>query len=167
MIEWVSVPQIDFAEIVRATAPRLVRLAARLVGDAALAEDLVQEAYLRAYDAMHGGRFDGRSEVATWLYRIVTNVALDWLRRRKRRANPAPEESSSDGPRLMEARAALRTLGRWLAELPPDQRTALVLKELEGLSTAEIARTLGISEGAAEQLLVRGRAALRERRGRE
>ena len=159
--------ELEFAEIVRATAPRLVRLAARLVGDAAEAEDLVQEAYLRAYDAMAAGRFDGRSEVGTWLYRIVTNGALDWLRRKKRRATPPPREVASDGAHVVEARAALRALGEWLAELPPDQRTALVLKELEGLSTAEIAETLGTSEGAAEQLLVRGRAALRKRRDRE
>ena len=65
----------------------------------------------------------------------------------------------------LEARAALCELAQWLSDLPDPQRIAIVLKELEGLPVSEIATLLGVSIGAAEQLLVRARAALRNRRG--
>ena len=70
----------------------------------------------------------------------------------------------NSSPDAIEARLAVRELGEWLGELPAPQRVALVLKEVEQLTAPEIAPLLGISEGAVEQLLVRGRATLRKRR---
>ncbi len=157
-----------FAAFVQATSARLVRLAARILGDVAEAEDVVQDAYCRAFDALRARRFDGRAELSTWLHRIVINGALDHLRRRRTRSQPQPPAPLVlDGAEALEARAALELLARWMAELPPKQRVALVLKELEGLSSAEIASALACSEGAVEQHLVRARATLRERRSRE
>src|SRR6185369_3078591 len=122
----------------------LHRLAARITGDPGEAEDALQDAYLRAFDALTAGRFDGRAGVETWLYRIVANAALDALRSRRRRrarvdADADGENAASpiDDAERMAARAALRELDGFLAELPADQRTAIVLKEIEGLSSNE------------------------------
>lgn len=158
-----------FEEIVFATTDRLYRLAARLTGDAHEAEDALQEGFIRAYDAVRTGRFDGRSSVETWLYRIIANAALDSVRARKRRERATPDAPAprDDGARKMDASVALTEMAEWLEELPAEQRAALVLKELEGLSAARVAEVLGISEGAVEQRLVRARATLRERSERD
>lgn len=157
----------DIERIIRETAPRLYRLAARLTGDLSEAEDVLQESYVRACTQLAGG-FEGRSSTETWLHRIVVNAALDVLRSRRRRSaresRGAPADEALDPTRSLEARAALRELSGWLEDLPPEQRVALVLKELEGRSAGEIASLLGCSEGAVEQRLVRARAFLRERR---
>jgi RNA polymerase sigma-70 factor (ECF subfamily) len=173
-----------FSSVIEATSARLYRLAARMLGDPQEAEDVLQDAYLRAFDALRGRRFDGRSSPETWLYRIVANASLDALRARRRRrrfwglggggrrgqrdsdageadvAEAAEQVSTAD---RLAAREALRELDAWLAELPPDQRTALVLKELEGLPAGEVAAIMGSSVGAVEQRLVRARTALRRR----
>jgi RNA polymerase sigma-70 factor (ECF subfamily) len=157
-----------FQIIVSGTSDRLVRLAARLMGNVSDAEDVVQEAYLKAYRALTASEFDARSSVTTWLYSIVTRSAIDALRsnkRRKRTASEALPEPAFDGLGQAEARLAVAELGTLLEGLPADQRAALVLKSVEGLSTPEIARILECSEGAVEQRLVRARAALRARSG--
>ena len=153
-----------FQRIVDATQVRLVRLGARMLGSVADAEDVVQEAYVKAYRALVTGEFDGRANVATWLYRIVTNQAIDSMRSRARRPKPTDvaDESSSDWASA-EQKLALAELSDFISELPADQRAALVLKAVEGLTSPEIAEILQCSEGAVEQRLVRARAALRKR----
>lgn len=153
-----------FARIVEATSARLVRLAARMLGSVTDAEDVVQEAYVKAYRALTTGEFDGRARVSTWLYRIVTHQAIDAMRGRARRPKPTDtaDDSSSDLASA-EEKLALRELEGWLEDLPPEQRAALVLKAVEGLTSPEIAEVLQCSEGAVEQRLVRARAALRKR----
>lgn len=171
-----------FSRVVEATSGRLFRLAARMVGDVGEAEDVLQDAYVRAFDALRSGRFDGRSSPETWLYRVVTNAALDAMRARKRRRwwglgggkrqGQAAEEGEADmadaaeqvsSAERLAAREALRELSAWMADLPEEQRTALILKELEGLPTSEVATIMGSSVGAVEQRLVRARATLRRR----
>jgi len=154
----------SFRRLVEETTPAMYRLAARITGSLEDAEDVLQDSYMKAWDALEEGRFDGRAQTRTWLYRIVVNGAMDVLRARKRRGR-VPDDSLADAAveGTAEGRAALRELSGWLRELPADQRTALVLKELEGLTSAEIANLMGCSEGAVEQRLVRARAALRER----
>ena len=153
-----------FQRIVDATSPQLIRLGARMLGSVADAEDVVQEAYVKAYRALTTGEFDGRANVATWLYRIVTNQAIDAMRSRVRRPKPTDtaDESISDLASA-EQKLALTELEDWLAELPADQRAALVLKAVEGMTSPEIAEIMQCSEGAVEQRLVRARAALRKR----
>jgi RNA polymerase sigma-70 factor, ECF subfamily len=155
-----------FQEIVDATSGRLVRLAARMLGTVTDAEDVVQEAYVKAYRSIVDGSFDGRSGLGTWLYRVVANASIDALRSRKRRAIPIDtlEDPGWDGAQFAEARLALVELADWLDALPPDQRAAVVLKSVEGLTTPEIAATLGCTDGAVEQRLVRARATLRQRK---
>jgi RNA polymerase sigma-70 factor (ECF subfamily) len=155
----------SFDQIVRETMPALYRLAARVTGSFQEAEDVVQDGYLRAWAALGRGQFEGRAEIETWLYRIVTNCAIDALRARQRRGRFAatlPEQVAAAG-QSAEVGAALRELASWLEALPPDQRAAVVLKDMEGLTSAEIATILGCSEGAVEQKLGRGRATLRQR----
>ena len=155
-----------FAPIVRASSARLFRLAIRLLADRSEAEDAVQEGFLRAYHAICAGRYDERVRMEAWLRTIVTRVALDMLRGRKveralvepidptRVASPAATGDEVD---------ALIELDQWLGVLPIDQRAAVVLKYLEGLTSAEVAEALGVSEGAIEQRLIRARATLKRR----
>jgi RNA polymerase sigma-70 factor (ECF subfamily) len=155
-----------FAELVHASSPRLYRLALRMTGSAADAEDVLQEAYLRAHLALEAGQFEARASLETWLYRVTSNVALDALRRARRGRRflalflPATPERT-------EASALLREVGLWLAVLPPEQHAALVLTQVEGLSNSEAARCLDCSEGAIEQRLIRARAALRRKHHEE
>ena len=153
-----------FQRIVDSTSARLVRLAARMLGNVVDAEDVVQEAYVKAYKALASGEFDGRANVATWLYRVVTNQAIDAMRGRARRPRPTDtaDESTSDLASA-EQKLALTELADWMSDLPADQRAALVLKAVEGMTSPEIAEVLQCSEGAVEQRLVRARAALRKR----
>jgi len=155
-----------FQQIVDATSQKLVRLGARIMGNQADAEDVVQEAYVKAYRALTAGEFDRRSSTNTWLYRIVVNGAIDAKRSRKRRGEASDEQVDLgwDGAAFAEARLALSELDDWLRALPTDQRAALVLQSMEGLNNTEIAKIMGVSEGAVEQRLVRARAALRQKR---
>ncbi|HEX6277368.1 MAG TPA: RNA polymerase sigma factor [Polyangiaceae bacterium] len=149
--------------LVASTGPGLVRYAARLLGSVADAEDAVQESYVKAYDALVAGRFDGRSSLKTWLYRIVTRTAIDHRRSRQSREKLAgvAVEGALDGSGAADAHVALRELEDLLAELPDEQRSTLVLQALEGLTNREIGEVLGCSEGAVEQRLVRARTALK------
>jgi RNA polymerase sigma-70 factor (ECF subfamily) len=135
-----------------------------MLGNVVDAEDVVQEAYVKAYRALSTGEFDGRANVSTWLYRIVTNQAIDAMRGRARRpkATDTADETMSDLASA-EQKLALAELSDWMSDLPADQRAALVLKAVEGLTSPEIADVLQCSEGAVEQRLVRARAALRKR----
>jgi RNA polymerase sigma-70 factor (ECF subfamily) len=149
--------------LVESTGPGLVRYAARLLGSVSDAEDVVQESYVKAYDALVAGRFDGRSSLQTWLYRIVTRTAIDHGRSRKSREQlrDVGSERALDGSSAADAHVALRELEALLAELPDEQRGALVLQALEGFTNREIGEVLGCSEGAVEQRLVRARTALK------
>lgn len=148
-------------------APRAARYAARLLGgDNAEGEDVAQEAMIRLWRAAPGWR-GGEARVATWLYRVVTNLAIDRLRARARRpAVSLPGEGSepADPAPLPEARliSAERraALDRALAALPERQRTAVVLRHIEGLANPEIAAILGTGVEAVESLTARGKRAL-------
>ena len=159
-----------FSSIVRATEGRLVRLSARILGGLAEAEEVVQDAYVKAYRSLVARTFDRRSTVNTWLYRIVLNAALDAKRARKRIPPPpadvAPEDAVAwDGAASTEARVALAELASWLGALPEEQQVVVLLKAVEGFSSAEVAGILRCTEGAVEQRLVRARAALRKMGG--
>ncbi len=148
----------------RSTQAPLLRTAARVLGNREEALDVLQEAYLRAFGALVEGSFDRRAKVSSWLYRVVMNASLDALRARRRRPTVPFEDSDQEAPgNGTEARVALAELGKMLDVLPEDQRAALVLRELEGLSNAEVAEVLETTEGAIEQRLIRARATLRRR----
>lgn len=156
----------ELAATVKTSSSRLFRAAMRLLANRAEAEDAVQEGCLRAHDAIQAGRYDDRGRMETWLVTIITRVAMDMLRSRKARA---PVLSSDDPSEVAwpgateEQIVAIIELDRWLGALPPDQRAAVVLKELEGLTSAEVGLALGVSEGAIEQRLLRARATMKRR----
>jgi len=153
-----------FEAIVRSTQAPLLRAAARVLGSREEALDVLQDAYLRAFGALLDGSFDGRARVSSWLYRVVMNASLDALRARRRRPTVPMDDSEPEAAAPgTEARIALSELARMLDVLPEEQRAALVLRELEGLSNAEVAEVLETTEGAIEQRLMRARATLRRR----
>jgi len=154
-----------FDEIVIRHGPFALRVAARLIPDARAAEDVVQEALVRAWSrAKH---FDeSRARFTTWLYRIVVNLCIDHKRRFQ--PDPMPEDFDPADPAAsaverLEVVESDAVLVRELAKLPPRQRAAMTLIYDEGLSGAEAAQILGLSAKAVERLLARARAFLRER----
>lgn len=160
-----------------AFADRIYRLALGLLRDPAAAEDIVQETFLSALT--HLDRFEGRSSLGTWLYRVAYNAAIDRLRRRTDEPLPPdePEEQTglalplpqaivdwSDTPERWQAdREVAAEIERAIAELPQTLRVVLILRDVEGLSTEETAETLGLSVTATKVRLHRARLAMRER----
>lgn len=154
-----------FRKLVTEHDRRLRVLAARmLAGDAHRVDDVMQEAYVRAYRALPG--FRGDADLGTWLYRITTTACLDELRRERRRPEPVDvaarewdRPSPNTGPE--QAVTTADAVARALAGLPDDQRAAVVLVDGEGLDYDTAAETLGVATGTLASRLSRGRAALR------
>jgi RNA polymerase sigma-70 factor (ECF subfamily) len=140
----------------------LVRYLQRLVRDEDVADDLFQEAFLRAY--VNLGGFHPDRSFRAWLYRIATNAGLDWLRRRRRALPPA---STDDAGPAVEALVAERDLARRaeeaVAELADDHRMVFLLRHFEGLSYAEIAQVVGSPEGTVRSRMHYAVRALREK----
>lgn len=151
-------------------APRMTRLAVRMMGDPDEADGVVQDSFISACNKID--TFRGESSLATWLHRIVMNTSLMRLRGRKVRVSLDDDQSSGLLDSLMQnaeeplddviATELGDTLNREIARLPETLRTVLVLREFEGLSTRETAEMLGISESAVKVRLHRGRQALQE-----
>ena len=157
-----------FEDVVERHSRMVYNVALRMMGSPEDAEDVAQDAFLSAYRAF--GRFRGESKVSTWLYRITVNAALMRLRKTKRARtltqtglddieipdwSQAPDDFASNaelGERLREG----------LDMLPPDMKAAVVLRDVEGLSSAEAARALEISVSSLKSRLHRGRTLLRK-----
>jgi RNA polymerase sigma-70 factor (ECF subfamily) len=148
----------------------LLRYLERMVRDLATAEDLVQEVFLRVHRARD--RYGAEARFSTWLYRIATNLALNELRRPRRRAphrstedEAAPPLAGTDPPAddVVDARRMAGMAWRELGELPEKQRAALCLTAVEGLSYAEVAEALEVTEKAVKSLVHRARSALAQR----
>lgn len=153
-----------FRQLVDAHAATVHRIAYRMTGDAAEAEDVTQDAMLRLWE--HASRWRaGGPGVAAWLKRVATNLCLDRLRRRKFASDDAVPERADDAPLadavLDEAEIAAATRDAVMT-LPDRQRAAIVLTYYEELSNAAAAETLEMNIKAFESLLLRARAALRE-----
>ncbi len=147
-----------FAALVRRHQDRAFAVAYRLVRQREDALDIAQEAFVRAYQSLAG--FKGEARFSTWLHRIVVNLALDHLRRQHHheageyKDAQALEEAAhqvvAPTPNPEQAAQAMEVRGRiqaGLAALPAEQRTALVLREIEGMSYKEIARAMRCSIG--------------------
>ncbi|GAA2708703.1 MULTISPECIES: RNA polymerase sigma factor SigM [Streptomyces] len=156
-----------FAEIVRRHRDRLWAIALRTLGDREEAADAVQDALVSAYRAAH--TFRGQSAVTTWLHRITVNACLDRARKAaSRRTAPLAETERLE--QLLEPHESAaapaergdlhRELIRALAKLPPDQRAALVLVDMQGYPVAEAAAVLGVPPGTVKSRCARGRARL-------
>jgi len=133
----------------------------RLVGERALAEDLLSETFLRLYEAR--GRFRHGAAFRPWVLTIARNLAIAELRRRQRRGLTRMEEAGTGAWHDDLERDELQRRVRFaLAELPEEQRAAVILKEYQGLGYREIAAVLGCTEEAARARTYRARLALRE-----
>jgi RNA polymerase sigma-70 factor (ECF subfamily) len=157
-----------FARLVERHAGRARAMALRITGNAADADEALQEAFLRAWRKAPGWRandeHEGTASFATWLGRVVVNLAID----RRRRPAALPLDVAGDPPdgrRSVESHLADRETAMAVAaaidRLPDRQRAALLLCHFEGLSNADAAAALEIGVGALEALLVRARRGLR------
>jgi RNA polymerase sigma-70 factor (ECF subfamily) len=151
-----------YRELVRRHAGNLRRFAGRLLRDAAEADDVVQETFLRLWQ--RAADYTPAARVGTWLHRIAHNLAVDRLRARGRHHELDDDDvgaASARQPALVDEKRRAEALERALAELPPRQGAAMTLVHLHGLSGAEAASVLGVGEEALESLLARGRRALK------
>lgn len=143
--------------------PRMLALAGRMLGDPAEAEDVAQEAMIRAWRQAPKWR-PGKARFDTWLHRVALNLCYDRLRRRREVPTEAPPDRPDDGPGpdrgLLAADVGLR-VDRALAALPERQREAVVLCHYQELTNIEAAALMSVSVEALESLLSRGRRALR------
>jgi RNA polymerase sigma-70 factor (ECF subfamily) len=152
-----------FGEIVRRHRDRLWAVAIRTLGDREEAADAVQDALLSALRA--ADRFRADAAVTTWLHRIVVNACLDRLRRQQHRPTvPLPDTETVPAAARVPSQSpdvdTALTVRAALAQLPAEQRIALVLLDMEGYSVAEIAAMLNVAEGTVKSRCARGRARL-------
>ena len=156
-----------FEQLYRRHHRRVHGVIVRLVGQAgARAEDLTQEAFVRAWQALPGFRFE--SAVSTWLHRLAVNTALMELRARRSRPLADDDEDALESLSTPDTagRAVLgRDLERAVATLPPRARAVLVLHDVEGWKHEEIAQELGMAVGSSKAQLHRARGLLRTRIG--
>lgn len=164
------------AALFEAYADRIYRLALSLLRDPSAAEDIVQETFVSAMT--HLDRFEGRSSLGTWLYRVGYNASLDWLRRRRNEPLP-PDEPGDESetvplprslvewtltPESKQAEGEMAAeLDRAIGELSESLRLVFLLRDVDELSTQETAEALGLTEGAVKVRLHRARLALREK----
>lgn len=155
-------------ELVRRKRELVVRVAYQVTGDWEDAVDVSQGVFIRLWKGL--GRYDPARRFDTWLYRITVNAAIDHVRSRGRHLQPLPDEpaelpgcvtepvaeSELDLARLRQAFATLS------ARLAPKQRIAFVLREIEGLETAEVARVMNVAESTVRNHLLQARKALKQ-----
>ena len=159
-----------FEELVRAYEKKVYHLSLRMCGDQEDAFEIAQEAFLSAWRGLKF--FRGDSSFSTWLYRLTSNAAVDFLRRRRRQGEgpslddeetyiEAPDPSPSPQHRA-ENRELRRALDQGLRALSPEHRQVLLLRELQGLSYEEIARELELDLGTVKSRIARARDRLRK-----
>ncbi len=153
-------------DLVDRLSPRLFGYAARVLGDPAEAEDVVQEAMMRLWKIAPDWR-QGEARVSTWVYRVTMNLCTDRLRRRTSRPQVSldlvaePETDMASAVEKMTETARVDALQAALDTLPDRQKQAVVLRHLEGMSNPEIAEIMDIGVEAVESLTARGKRALK------
>ena len=174
VVAWARGGDIEaFRTLVERHSHRLFRLAYRMTGNEADAEDVVQETFMRAHENL--GRFEERADIGSWLHRIAANRAVDLIRRRRTRAE-VRQPTDPDAPGVLDTipaetpspeRAALsaevrKRLEVAMQRLTPKERAAFVLRHHEEMTIAEIGQVLDIRENATKQSIFR---AVRKLRG--
>ena len=151
-----------FSDLAQRYSPKLLAVAGRLLGSRADAEDAVQRAFLQCYAGAAG--YNARWAVSTWLYRILTNICVDELRRRATRTahdDRSVGEAFSAASGNHQPPAAYLDLHRALVRVPREARVLLALRYVDGLSYGELARIRGISVNTVKSQLARGKSLLR------
>lgn len=160
-----------FDELMQRYKRPVVNFVYRMLGNAADAEDVAQEVFVRAYQRLGAFKVQSaKAKISTWLFTLAHNAAIDRLRWRKRHpadsVESAPEASLSTTTDAA-GEASAHEIGQHIADavaaLPEDQRTALVLAECQGLAYAEIAQVMKCSEKSIESRLYRAKQTLREK----
>ncbi|MGN8968109.1 RNA polymerase sigma factor [Intestinimonas sp. HCP28S3_D6] len=164
-----------FEVLVTDNEKRIYNLCRRLTGNPEDAAELTQEAFLNAWRGL--GRFQGESSFSTWLYRLASNACIDFLRKEKRRQNLSMTVSLDDEEearqvelpderytpeRELERTEVRQAVAAGLERLTPEHRQVLVMREINGLSYAEIGGVLGLEEGTVKSRIARARNALRK-----
>ena len=157
-----------FEALVRKYQGWVFTLAYRMLGDRGEAEEMAQEIFLKAYQALK--RFERKAKFSTWLYRIATNHCVNHLESRRRRpqGHPAPlvEQVADPTPgadRALEQDDLRRLVKEELLRLTPEHRAILVLRDIQGLAYDEIGELLGLGPGTVRSRLHRARMDLKER----
>jgi RNA polymerase sigma-70 factor (ECF subfamily) len=151
-----------FANLIREHHPRVILLCRSMLADAAEAEDAAQEIFIKVFQRLD--RFDGRSRFSTWLHRLAANHCLDRLRKRARESSrPLEGLDVSDRESGTRASDARHDAGLLLACLSDEQRTAIILRELQGFSYEEIRDATGWSLDSVKARLRRAREKLTEK----
>ncbi len=161
-----------FEPLLTAYEKGVYNLCLRMVKNPADAEDLAQESFLKAYRGL--GAYRAESRFSLWLYRIASNLCLDFLRQQKRRPTAPLQTEDEDGEereteipderyqpeRLLEQKLTQESLRRGLDALPPEFRQVLLLRELQGLSYEEIGAVTGLESGTVKSRIFRARKKL-------
>ena len=159
-----------FAELVKLHQSMVYGLALRKLGNPHDAEEAAQTAFLNAWRGLNS--FKGESSFATWLYRLTANACIDHLRQNGKHTEnrsleddtlPQLPDSKPDPEEQALRRERQEMLRKTINQLPPEQRTVLLLRELDGLTYEEIARLLRLELGTVKSRLARARLALRNR----
>mgnify|MGYP005846534085 CR=1 FL=1 len=155
-----------FAELVRRHQAGVRRCAWRVLGDVEEARDVSQLAFVRAWENL--SRYDAAWSFSTWLYRIATNIAIDVLRARDSRERThtahlrlVEDRVNASAPRELAEQEVQGIFAELAEGLTPSQRVAFVLREVEGMATAEVAQILGCSEATVRNHVFQARAVLR------
>lgn len=155
-----------FSILVRRHTDRFYASAFRLSGNGSLAEDMVQEAFMKIWQKPTLWKNDKGAKFTTWFYRILVNMNIDSLRKNRRNAGDAALEYMPDKAAGPETRAMMTEeqaqIEAAIASLPERQSTALNLCFYEGLSNAEAAEAMGVKVKALESLLMRAKAGMKE-----
>jgi RNA polymerase sigma-70 factor (ECF subfamily) len=154
-----------FEELYRRHASRVYNIACRFTGSQVDGEDLLQEVFVQVFRKL--GSFRGGSAVGTWIYRLATNLCLDFVRSREGRSRQVTDQLDDEvhGPVARDSRplrAERIDLERAIARLPLGYRAAFVLHDVEGFDHQEVAAMLGIAEGTSKSQVHKARLRLRE-----
>lgn len=149
------------AALYTAHSGRVYSVVRRMVGDDHLAEDVSQDAWLRAFEKLH--LFRGESSFGTWMHRLAVNAALNRLRRQSKRPDvEAAAERQPGAPPMDETVLNQKLLSEALDRLSPGYRKVLVLHDVEGLTHDEIAEQMGVAVGTSKSQLHKARARMRD-----
>ena len=164
-----------FAQLVEANQNKIYSLALRMTGNPEDGADLAQEAFLKAWRSLPA--FQEESSFSTWLYKLTSNLCIDFLRKEKRRkaavTTVSLDDDEDDSPPMevpdhrftpeteVERRELRAAMGRALQVMSDEHRQILILREVEGLSYTEIAGLLDLEEGTVKSRIARARISLR------